>query len=351
MSFQPKVTGLPDLHEVDFGIVGQGAPKRLPSTAGGLPDADVVVVTWASAEWAALQHVFVSGDRPMPYADRDRQFRGWARYDDCMPSAGRNPSDPWDYWGLYRLVEITGQRVLLFKSNTHLTWPGQKYLEELIGRLLEGTGARLLLSIGTAGGTRTTDHVGTVNVTNAGTYYQAKSPRSEWKTYASRWSPNGDILSHPRFPDLLQPIPVTGADLRSVAKQFNEYYRVKATLRELDVDGLDHGDRLPRINDLTGPSIPLVTTSEFIVGATAGKYSFKRFACIEMDDAVVGKICRKHRARFGFVRNISNPIQNAKLSQEIQGNWGGAIYGLYGLYTSFNGALATWAIVAGEGSR
>ena len=46
-----------------------------------------------------------------------------------LPS-GR-PSD-WSYWGYYRTVEINGQAVLLFKSNTHLDWPGATFLTALI---------------------------------------------------------------------------------------------------------------------------------------------------------------------------------------------------------------------------
>jgi hypothetical protein len=47
---------------------------------------------------------------------------------------------------------------------------------------------------------------------------------------------------------------------------------------------------------------------------------------------------------FGFVRNISDPVQNAALASKIQDNWGSAIYYVYGLYyTSYNGAMAAWA--------
>jgi hypothetical protein len=50
---------------------------------------------------------------------------------------------------------------------------------------------------------------------------------------------------------------------------------------------------------------------------------------------------------FGSVRNVSDPLQNAALPSDAQGNWGSAVYDVFGLYTSFNGALVTWALLAG----
>ena len=48
--------------------------------------------------------------------------------------------------------ESGGADVLLFKSNTHLDWPGPAYLEDLIKLLIEEVSPALILSIGTAGG-------------------------------------------------------------------------------------------------------------------------------------------------------------------------------------------------------
>ena len=71
-------------------------------------------------------------------------------------------------------------------------------------------------------------------------------------------------------------------------------------------------------------------------------------AVIEMDDAVIGKVCKSKNVHFGFIRNVSDPVQNAALPSAVQGNWGSAIYDSYGVYTSYNGALAAWAIIAGQ---
>src|SRR3984885_10124400 len=66
----------------------------------------------------------------MLYSQRSRGiWTGWEKYSANLMSGG--PSD-WTYWGYYRAVEINGTTVLLFKSNTHLDWPGATFLIALI---------------------------------------------------------------------------------------------------------------------------------------------------------------------------------------------------------------------------
>jgi hypothetical protein len=65
-----------------------------------------------------------------------------------------------------------------------------------------------------------------------------------------------------------------------------------------------------------------------------------------MDDAIIGEACASSGTAFGFVRNVSDPVQTAALPGQVQGNWGSAVYDAYGFYTSYNGALAAWAMLA-----
>ena len=60
-SFQPSLANAPPLPAVNYGLVGKPAPSLLPTQSGSLPKASAVVITWASAEWAALEHVFCAG--------------------------------------------------------------------------------------------------------------------------------------------------------------------------------------------------------------------------------------------------------------------------------------------------
>jgi hypothetical protein len=343
-SFEPSLSNMPPLPAVDYGAVGQQAPVILDAPADYLPAADAVVITWAEAEWAALEHVFCLGGDSMPYSDRDESsWSGWQKYDSDMPSGA--PSD-WTYWGEYLLVQIAGHKVLLFKSNTHLDWPGETYLEELIQRFVDYVQPSLILSIGTAGGAQTQDHVGTVRVVNAGTLYESGEPPSDWPDYSNSWQAAWAVLQNQGFGQLLFPVPTTQSDLQSLCDQFNQYYGTSYSLSDLNAGDLDMGDSTPQIYDMTGNGTSLLTTSTFVVGTTSGGYD--DFAVIEMDDAVIGKVCNANSTAFGFVRNVSDPVQNADLPSSVQGNWGSTIYDAYGFYTSYNGALAAWAILVGQ---
>ena len=340
----PSVTGLPDLPAIDWDVIGNQAPTLLDTPAEQMPKADIVVMTWASAEWAALQHVFVQSDVAMPYSDSSSgEWDGWQKYDLDMPYYPSSGS--WDYWGYYRLVEINGKTVLLFKSNTHLDWPGEKYLEDLISRIIEYVKPGLILSIGTSGGCRMTDNLGAVNVVNSGTMYDSDTPQSDWANYSNDYSPAWSIVNNGGFDSLLFPIPANDQNLQLIANEFNKNYGTDYPLSELNADGLDNPTTLPILSNLTLNDTALLTASTFVVGTTSGEYS--EFAVIEMDDAVIGKVCDEKSVAFGFVRNISDPAQNAALPVDVQGNWGGAIYDVFGFYTSYNGALVAWAMLAG----
>src|SRR5580658_5956569 len=156
-SFEPTIKNTPDLPAINWSQAGQVAPQLISSSSSTLPAADAIVITWASAEWAAMQHVFCGSGSSMPYSDRNTSsWSGWNKYSKGLPSGA--PSD-WTFWGEWRLVSIGGSTVMLFKSNTHLDWPGQIYLTDLIKLLIQDARPSLILSIGTAGGAGTSDHV------------------------------------------------------------------------------------------------------------------------------------------------------------------------------------------------
>jgi hypothetical protein len=332
----------PPLPPVNFAAVAKAAPVLLATPAGQLPKASAVVITWAEAEWAALQHVFCAGGSSMPYSDRLLgTWPGWQEYSSNMPAGA--PAG-WTYWGHYRLVEIGGDPVLLFKSNTHLDFPGAKYLEALIDLLIQRVAPSVILSTGTAGGAKPQDHVGTVRAVSAGTLYEMGQPSASWPLYENAWRGGATILTSANFNRLLSPVPTRASDLEALCAQFNRQYASSYTLSQLDPDGLNLGDASPQIDNQTGGGTSLLTASTFLVGTTAGTY--QTYACIEMDDAVIGEACAASRTPYGFVRNLSDPAQNSALPPKAQGNWGSAIYDAYGFYTSYNSAVATWAMLA-----
>jgi nucleoside phosphorylase len=344
-SFAPVIAATPDLPVIDWSGVGQAAPVLVGFSGGGLPAADVVVITWADAEWAAMQHVFCGSGVVMPYSDRNTgTWSGWTRYAAGMAAGSVSG---WSYWGEWRLVEIVGRRVLLWKSNTHLDFPGQSQLVAMMQMLIKEVGPGLVLSIGTAGGAMVGDHVGTVRAVSAGTLYEAGKAQGNWPVYSNAWSAAQTVLHKAGFATLLMPVPTTESDLQGLVTQFNAYYGSNYSIFDLDPDGLNSGDTQPKVLDGTGGAVSLLTTATFVVGTTAGTYA--TYACIEMDDAIVGEVCGAAGVAFGFVRNVSDPVQSAALPAEVQGSWGSAVYDAYGIYTSFNGALAAWAALVGLG--
>jgi len=336
---RPKINRTPDLPAIDWTVVARSAP-RLLRTPSEIPLADAVVITWTDAEWAALEHVFCGGARGMSYGARTSGYRtGWQRYTKNIPTI-----EGCAYWGEFRCVQINTAPVVLFKSNTRLDYPGERYLEQLLRQLLASAKPKLVLSTGTAGGARPTDHLGTVNVTNAATLSVSGQPLSRWwPTYKNSWQPNWTLASSGGFAKLLLPVPTTQSDLTAVCAQFNACYKSTYVLNQLDVD-LDVATGAPAINNLTAASIPLLSTDSFVVGNQSG--NLKSFACVEMDDAIIAKVCSAADVSFGFIRNISDPVQNAALPPDVQAHWAQAIYDAYGFYTSFNSALTAWAVLA-----
>ncbi|MGH8234149.1 MAG: hypothetical protein ACREPU_08125 [Rhodanobacteraceae bacterium] len=342
-TFYPVITGLPALPKIDWAAIGALAPVPGVTPTAKLPAADVVVICWAEAEWAAIQHVYVQSSDSMPYSDASKSaWSGWVKYDNDMPS---NAVSGWTYWGYYLLVSVNGKQVLLFKSNTHLDFPGETYLADLIKLIIEDVKPSLVLSTGTAGGSRLTDKIGTINVVNAATMYSSSAPSSRWPTYTSTYSPTWNMVGKSGFFALLFGIPATSKNLQTLANQFNSFHGTSYSLATLNADGLCTPSTLPALNNLTPDGTSLLTASTFVTGNTSGDYA--NYAVIEMDDAVIAQTCQQNNVTYGSVRNVSDPAQNASLPAAMQGNWGSAVYDVFGFYTSFNGALVSWALIEG----
>jgi hypothetical protein len=341
-SFTSGLSHGPPLPAVNYASVGKEPPKPLPTPAEKLPPASAVVISWTSAEWAALNQVFCGSGSPMPYSARTRSsWKGWERYAANMPP---HHNSQWSYWGETCLVEVGSKPVLLFKSNTHLDYPGAQYLEELIKRLIADVKPQVILSVGTAGGANPKDHIGTVRAVSAGTLFESKQPANKWPVYKCGWKCSTAVLSETNFNKLLFPVPTKVSNLDTLCAQFNTHYKTNYTLAQLDPDKLNYGDAEPQIDNQTGGGASLLTTSTFVVATTAG--NFKNYTAVEMDDAIIGETCKGSGTNFGFVRNISDPVQAAGLPPKVQGNWGSAVYDVYGFYTSYNSALAAWAMLA-----
>ncbi len=358
---------MPPLPVVDWGSIGANKPKLVTGTDWN-PDTntiqvDMVIMTWTSAEWAAFDHVFCNSDQEMPYAYYENEYwhdgwqyyhNGWDKIEGELTS--KSPSKTHKAWGSARIVEFpsNGKKALLFKSDMHISTDGPDLpLRNMVQQLIDDFKPKFVFTIGTSGGSRVHDCIGTVNITNAARFdlsgeFEPKHYPFNHKTFENDWEPTGDLLDKLRNSDLLMETPVTESELEKLRSDNLKELKNPDTgeaysLKELANAEIAPGQVPPKINHL--PGVPVLTTNGYVVGNTSGNYDY--FAVMEMDDAVIGMISNENKVSWGVCRNISDPVQNAGINEGVQANWGGLVYGEYGLYTSFNGALAAWASVAG----
>ena len=325
-----------------------------------LPHAPVVIVTWTAAEWAALEHVFCSSTRSMSTEQAlsgnwQREWilykRGYRTVEGSLPREA--PSRALGAWARYRMATLGPELapVLLVKSEMHVATDGpQLPLEELIRRLAVETRAELLLTIGTAGGARLDQCIGTVVVSNAFKLELegdlAGRPFSS-ELFASDYRPDRTLLERVRA-RLFRNIPVRRVDLRRLASS------VGCSLDQVMNPTLEPGRLSKRCQswlagDPTAPTSlirPVLTSNSYRLGTT--DESCGQYSCLEMDDALVARAASRHPLRIGSVRNVSDPVVNATLDSKTQEKWSQAVYSTYGLYTSENGALAAWALIKGN---
>jgi hypothetical protein len=178
-----------------------------------------------------------------------------------------------------------------------LDWPGATFLTALIKLIIADVKPGLILSIGTAGGAKPQDHIGTVRAVSAGTLFESKKPASSWPEYKNGWTANGATLANASFKQLLFPVPTKASDLETLCSQFNQQYHKTYTLSELDPGGLNLGDPTPQIDNQTGGGASLLTASTFLVGTTAGTY--QNYIAIEMDERSSPKPARAAARRSG----------------------------------------------------
>lgn len=363
--------GTTTLPPVAWERIGQRAPVRIAPGARApddpLPRADIVVITWTSAEWFALDHVFVDSAHTGDYNDYAWK-QAWLPYTrGASPYAADAKSGA--LWGLFQMVRIVDRsgrpwNVLLFKSNAHLAHsPWLDGLSAMLRCIVEDARPDRIYTIGTAGGARHDQRLGDTVLANAALLelqrpQNATSPEGGNMYRCPTWYPStalvGEVESQLlfRMSEIVTP--------QSLAALFDE---LKA--RHPDDPGLGELTLADLLNDairpecLRTPAIrplkdaPLLTTDFYYIaeGNDAHAYS-----CLEMDDAIIAQQANRLGVRFACVRNISDPIvrrrtdRGTPISEAVRADWSGLIYSTFGLQTSYNGALATWATIAGEGS-
>lgn len=364
----PHHTSLPPLPAIPWDEIGQHAPEIEKFDYLGpdapLPHADIVVITWTMAEWSALDHVFLSSDTARSRYDRNWETN-WHLYSKGAPEIHSEfASSP--LWGRFQLVKIKNQSgddlsVLLFKSDAHLAHPNWiDGLLEMMKHIIDDVQPKQIYSIGTAGGSSVKERLGDTAITNSG-HIELKKPENvhvDWNNTTitcKRWFPSLDLIS--KVEDkLLFPLnkAVTTDELNYLLYRLHDSTPGSENfgLDDLVNEALDPKN-LKDPKGLNKKDIPLLTTDFYYIasGDDASKY-----CVLEMDDTVVGHAAGKAEIDYAFLRNVSDPVVPATTSDgkeipsAVRDGWSGLIYQNFGLYTSFNGALLTWATIAGAES-
>lgn len=356
-----STTHLPPLPIVDWGSIGQVAPQLIPFDYKGpnesLPQADIVVITWTSAEWSALDHVFANSQTIRTTSD-ETWHKQWYLYSKNAPQS----TSP-DLWGYFRLVSVKNklglvQTVLLFKSESHLAHPNYiTGLTQMVQSIIADVQPKQIYSIGTAGGSSLSEILGDTVVTNSG-HISLKLSENTSVDYNNQtltcntWYPLLDLQADVEN-NLLMPLTIvlTPAELDNLIGLLHKQKPDSAnfTLEDMVNTPLDP-DNLKSPKILPSKNIPLLTTDYYFI---ASGNNSSQYSTLEMDDTVVGHEVGLLNVDYVYVRNISDPIvasvsaSNVPIPNDVRESWSGLIYQTCGLYTSFNGALTTWACIAG----
>lgn len=349
---------------VDWSSVGHTAPQQVQVGYEGpgapLPAADVAVLTWTSAEWSALDHVFLaSAEADVRGSDTLQTI--WHQY---SPNVGSYQTDyeGAPLWGFYALVDLTtaegdARRVLLFKADAHLAHPPWiSGLIQMVQQVLNDSACSWIYSIGTAGGSRDTSRLGDVAVTNAGQVLLQNAdnltgPIATGSTVTGTSFPSTDLIDPAR--SLLYPMDkaVTEPVLATLLTQVQTLDPSAAQLQLGDlVNPAIDPSNLGEPEVLATPGVPLLTTDYYYI---ASGDDASQYAVLEMDDAVIGYVAQQAGKPYAFVRNVSDPVvptaarDGTAIAGTVRNEWSGAIYKEFGLLTSFNSAIVTWAAIAG----
>lgn len=331
-------------------------PRELavePDPSDKLPSADVLVVTWTVAEMLALADVLTPGVNP-----RTR----WYRYDrlfetDYVPLIRDHaPSRVAHRLGSYYPTRIGSKNVLCFKSELHLNQDGRKTgagtatlpIADLVKQAIAEVRPKLVITVGTAGGTLDDAHLGDVMITRAAQFRLSDEFRSETFAHEKYVSPGTIKRKHLGKAEELMQVHADQLEEPDFGPP-TKFYAWNGPL----LDGVVNRPRI-LVEDRDFPEkMPILTTDFFEFGTSSN--GLGALGCgVEMGDAVFGLVAKQLGAaapKWLVVRNASDPQINGDLptgggGRNMQAQWAVWYYETFGYWTSVNSAIATWAMIA-----
>jgi hypothetical protein len=294
-------------------------------TAGALPKADVLVVTWTVDEGHALSRVLTPGkDSRNDYVAYKHNFATISKKmrKGCPAlKAGR--------LGAYWTTTIAGKKVVIFKSDSHLSQdvkiapkPGQTLPNEDVWRqIIAEVNPRLVITTGTAGGIGTQCEVGDVVVSRIVRYD------------CQNW---------------LKKEPFAAAVYRDGTAMSKYFGKAKVLFKANSGQLPPDNARPPKIVVATKDDQAVLTTDFFGFDTSDNHWKLQRLGSVcEMGDAVLGRVRQgMPKPHWVAVRNVSDPQIKAEGTRRDQAHVAGQIYKGFGRWSSVCSAIVCWALIA-----
>jgi Phosphorylase superfamily len=324
-----------------------------PGEGDPLPKADVLVVTWTIAEMLALADVLTPGVNP-----RTRWYRYDRFFEDQYLPLIRNgaPARMANRLGSHYPTKIGSKKVLCVKSELHLNQDGKKTgvgtatlpVAKFVKQLIDEVSPKLVITVGTAGGTLDDAKLGDVMITRAAQFRLSEEFRNEPFANEKYFSPGTIKKKHfDKATELLQ----THAE-QLIEPDFGpptKFYEWEGPL----VDGVMNEPKILVDGRDFPKGLPMLTTDFFEFGTSSN--GLGGLGCgVEMGDAVFGMVAKElgdNAPKWLVIRNASDPQINGDLptgagGRDMQAHWAVWYYETYGYWTSVNSAIATWAMIA-----
>jgi hypothetical protein len=327
-------TGLSRFSEISWprGRAPKTGNKPKGRRGSALPRADVLLVTWTVDEGHALSRVLTPGkDSRNDYVPYTRNYAAFAR-----KMSPRSPARQLKRLGAYWTTTIGGKKVVVLKSDSHLSQDTKKVPranqtlpnEDFWKQIIEEVRPKLIITTGTAGGIGKTLEVGDV-VVSANVRFDCQ-----------KW---------------LKRAPYHAADYRNTAAR-PKYLAQARKLFKANAGQLPKTNKRPPKIIRVAPnavSSSVLTTDFFGFDTSDNHYKLWGLGKVsEMGDAVLGKVAKgmgPASPRWIAVRNVSDPqIKADGLSPKEQARIAAQIYKGFGRWSSVCSAIVCWALIAAE---
>jgi len=319
-----KTTGLSAFTDIPWpsGLAPKTGPKPKSGT-GPLPRADVLVVTWTVDEGHALSRVLTPGkDSKFDYVSYTHNFASISK----QMRAGC-PARQAKRLGAFWTTTIGGKKVVVFKSDSHMSQDGPELPNRLVWRqLIDEVQPSLVITTGTGGGIGKQFEVGDVILSPVVRFDCIKKFKSE---------------------------PFAKDDYKSNAAQAKLLAKAKklfdANAHQLPTDN----SRPPKIFRVAPSALKqsVVTTDFFGFDTSDNHFKLQGLGDLsEMGDAVLGLVASEmdDPPRWVAVRNVSDPQIKAEGTLTEQAKLAAQIYKGFGRWSSVCSAIVCWALIAAE---